>query len=64
MYVCLCKGITDSQIKQAIAKGEVNSFKGLNRQLGVATDCGKCGELAMQIVKQNLATDLTITNAA
>ena len=41
MYICICNGITDSQIKEAVANG-VGSFEDLQQQLGVANQCGEC----------------------
>ena len=54
MYVCLCKGITDTQIRAAVEDG-ASSMKEVNRTLGVASQCGKCGILARDIVRESLA---------
>jgi bacterioferritin-associated ferredoxin len=54
MYVCICKGITDTQIRAAIEAG-ASSLRELHRALGVASQCGKCGELARDIVRDSLA---------
>ena len=51
MYVCLCKGITDRQIKSAIAEG-ASSIVQLRKCLGVASQCGKCGITAREILEQ------------
>ena len=48
MYVCLCKGITDSQIRRAVAGG-MQKFCDVRESLGLATQCGKCGILAREI---------------
>jgi bacterioferritin-associated ferredoxin len=53
MYVCLCKGITDTQIRAAIMDG-ANSFKEVRKTLGVASQCGKCGILTRDIVRETL----------
>jgi bacterioferritin-associated ferredoxin len=53
MYVCLCKGITDTQIRAAIADG-ANSFKEVRNTLGVASQCGKCGILTREILRETL----------
>lgn len=50
MYVCLCKAVTDRQIKESIAGGAC-TFADVRRQLGVATQCGKCGQMAKSIVE-------------
>lgn len=53
MYVCLCNAVTDGQIKQEICQGAC-SLKEVCKRLGVATQCGKCGPLAKQIVEESL----------
>jgi len=53
MYVCICKGITDTQIRAAIAAG-ASSMRELRNTLGVASQCGKCGVLARDIVRDSL----------
>ncbi|WP_370979307.1 (2Fe-2S)-binding protein [Agaribacterium sp. ZY112] len=50
MYVCLCKAITDSQIKQAADEGD-GSFRAVRESLGVATVCGSCACEAKKLVK-------------
>ncbi len=50
MYVCLCKAVTDTQIRQAAESG-CHTMRCLNKELGVATQCGKCAKDARQILK-------------
>jgi bacterioferritin-associated ferredoxin len=45
MFVCICNAITDHDIKETIAAG-ATTMSDLQAQLGVATCCGCCGELA------------------
>jgi bacterioferritin-associated ferredoxin len=53
MYVCLCKGITDTQIRAAVEDG-ASSIRDVRNRLGVASQCGKCGILAQEIVREAL----------
>lgn len=55
MYVCLCKGITDTQIRAAVQDG-ASSMQELRNSLGVASQCGKCGVLARDIVRDSLGS--------
>ena len=41
MYICVCKAITDTQIKQAINNGFLSPVD-LLECLGVGGSCGKC----------------------
>jgi len=54
MYVCLCKGVTDGQIRDAIYEG-CCSFSDVRKTLGVATQCGKCACLAKQVVGSTIS---------
>ncbi len=54
MYVCVCKGITDTQIRAAVQDG-ANSLREVRNTLGVATQCGKCGILARDILRESLS---------
>jgi bacterioferritin-associated ferredoxin len=51
MYVCICNAITDKQIRQAAESG-VTSLWELQKELGVASNCGKCGEMAVSIIRE------------
>ena len=54
MYVCLCEGVTDSQIREAIYDG-CCSYRDVRNTLGVASQCGKCACLAKQVVRDTLS---------
>jgi bacterioferritin-associated ferredoxin len=53
MYVCICKGITDTQIRTAVEDG-ASSMRELRNNLGVASQCGKCGILTREIFRESL----------
>lgn len=53
MYVCLCKAVTDTQIRQAVENGATH-FRQVRKELGLATQCGKCGILARDVFNESL----------
>ncbi len=53
MYVCICKGITDTQIRAAVQDG-ASSVREVRNTLGVASQCGKCGIVTREIVRESL----------
>lgn len=61
MYICLCKAITDSDIKRALEDG-AESFRDVRESLGVGTVCGSCACTAKELVRAT-AKDLGTINA-
>ena len=59
MYVCLCRGITDSEIKNAVDDG-ATSLRMLRKKLGAMTQCGKCATLTNEILKDQLALNRSV----
>jgi len=52
MYVCLCNGLTDRQVRGA-AGGTGCSPAGIYRSLGVRPQCGKCIPLMREIIRDH-----------
>jgi bacterioferritin-associated ferredoxin len=50
MFVCICKQVTDRQIKEAVNNG-ASSFTDMQTELGVATQCGECKNHARQCMR-------------
>jgi bacterioferritin-associated ferredoxin len=55
MYVCLCNGVTERAIRQAVSDGAC-TMRQLRLQLGVSTRCGKCAPTAQKILLNQLAS--------
>jgi bacterioferritin-associated ferredoxin len=51
MYVCVCKAVTDTQIRTAIDNG-VCTRRQLTQCFGVGKDCGKCNKEVKELLKQ------------
>lgn len=51
MYVCVCKAVTERQIREAVSDG-ARTLKDLRRELGVTGDCGQCAVCARQCLKE------------
>ena len=57
MYVCLCRGITDQDIKDAIANG-AESYREIRDLLDLGTCCGRCAPEARAIISDEVARNL------
>jgi bacterioferritin-associated ferredoxin len=53
VYVCLCNGVTDGQIREAAQQG-ARSVLDLQSCLGVATSCGRCQPYAAELLEEAL----------
>ena len=51
MYVCICNGHRDSEIR-ALARSGMRSAVEIYRHLGKPPRCGRCLELANQLVSE------------
>jgi bacterioferritin-associated ferredoxin len=53
MYVCICKNVTEKDIKRAVRDGAY-SVSCLQSKLGVATGCGECRAVANEILENSV----------
>ena len=51
VYVCICNGITDHQVRDVAAAG-CRSVAELTMRTGAGAGCGSCLELAAQILEE------------
>lgn len=51
MYVCICRSVTDKQIRRAAAAG-IDNLYDLRDTLGVASGCGTCACAAEEILEE------------
>lgn len=51
MYICICHGISDRHLRDALCRG-VNSFEELQACTGVSTCCGACEDSARELVSE------------
>jgi bacterioferritin-associated ferredoxin len=54
MYVCLCNGVSDKKIRQAVRQFSPQSFQQLRKFVPVGTQCGKCIRAAREIMQDEL----------
>ena len=49
MIVCVCRRVSDHQIRRAAADGAM-TLECLQFELGVATQCGRCADCASRVL--------------
>ncbi len=55
MYVCLCNGIRDRDLRDAVERG-ADSFEVLQARTGVSTCCRTCEPMAREVLHEALAS--------
>jgi bacterioferritin-associated ferredoxin len=53
MYVCLCTGVTDREIRETIAEG-ASSVEEVSYCTGAGTRCGSCLSAVAELVEQHV----------
>jgi bacterioferritin-associated ferredoxin len=53
VYICVCKGVTDTAIREAVRKG-AGRMRDLKTHLGVSEQCGLCACHAKEVLEQAL----------
>ena len=54
MYICICKGVTDSAIREAVCHSGIDRMRDLKACLGVSEQCGICACYAKEVLEQAL----------
>ncbi len=57
MYVCICNGITDRQIREAAQAG-CSSVTEMTMRTGAGSCCGSCVELVGELIEDTRASML------
>jgi bacterioferritin-associated ferredoxin len=63
MYVCVCHGVTDRDIRRAAAEG-VREVHELTMRLGLGSGCGGCRDEAAAVLADARVLDLPVLRAA
>jgi bacterioferritin-associated ferredoxin len=60
MYLCICKAVSDQQIRQAVEQG-VRTLGDLSARFGVGIECGKCIDGIREFLDTCLAASPPVT---
>ncbi|MEN1940164.1 (2Fe-2S)-binding protein [Luteimonas sp. MJ246] len=59
MYVCVCNGVTDHQIREAAAAG-CGSMTELTMRTGAGACCGSCVDTAVALLEDEAASRMVL----
>ncbi|GEA10443.1 bacterioferritin-associated ferredoxin [Alteromonas sp. KUL49] len=54
MFVCMCYGVTDKDIRNAVQSEGAGNLRELRSHLNLGTQCGKCVQMAQEIIDQTI----------
>ncbi|WP_100642033.1 (2Fe-2S)-binding protein [Alteromonas facilis] len=57
MFVCMCFGVTDTAIKQAVKAHGVGNVRELTQLMQMGSDCGRCVQMAQQIIDNTIVDE-------
>ncbi|WP_420497097.1 (2Fe-2S)-binding protein [Sneathiella sedimenti] len=60
MYICLCNGLTDRDIKSAVASG-AQRIANVYESLGAAPQCAKCTTNIRDIIRESAGNNAPVT---
>jgi bacterioferritin-associated ferredoxin len=55
VFICVCNGVTEGQIRDAVCSG-ASDLAQLRSSLGVGAGCGTCAAFAEQIISETMQT--------
>ncbi len=61
MYVCICKGVTEGALREAVYQG-ADRMRDLKACLGVTEQCGLCACHAKQVLDETLSQKSQLQN--
>ena len=62
MYVCMCYGVTDKTIQQAVHDKGVGNMRQLREVLDLGGQCGKCIRMAQSIIDDTIIDESLFRN--
>ncbi|GHC16116.1 (2Fe-2S)-binding protein [Aidingimonas halophila] len=57
MFICLCKGVTDREIREAVSDG-ARSWREVREVTGCSSQCGKCACVGKAIARDAIAREV------
>jgi len=62
MYICICKSVTDGDIRQAVDMG-LASYEAVQESLSAGTGCGQCACDVQDVIQERLTNNLNMRPA-
>jgi bacterioferritin-associated ferredoxin len=61
VFICVCNGVTEKQIRDAVSSG-TSDLAQLQARLGVGAGCGTCAGFAQQVIAETIERNGLLEN--
>lgn len=58
MYLCICKGVREGEVIALSNQGQGVRMRDLRERLGVCSECGKCAQRALQLLRNTHQSEM------
>ncbi|MBO1256020.1 (2Fe-2S)-binding protein [Alteromonas sp. 5E99-2] len=62
MFVCMCFGVTDKDIKNAVSNHGAGNMRELKQIVELGSNCGTCIQLAQSIIDETIVDESLFKN--
>jgi bacterioferritin-associated ferredoxin len=62
MYLCICKGVREGEVVALSTQDRGTRMRDLQEKLGVCSECGKCAQRALQLLRNPHHPELVTAN--
>lgn len=55
MYVCICRNVTERQVREAVVQHGVCNLRTLRKRMDACSQCGKCAPDVKNLIQDTVA---------
>ncbi|AAU93232.1 MULTISPECIES: (2Fe-2S)-binding protein [Methylococcus] len=60
MYVCICRSVTDRQVREVVTRHGAYNLRTLRTRLDACSQCGKCALEVKTLIQETLAENAVL----
>ncbi|UZR29591.1 (2Fe-2S)-binding protein [Methylococcus mesophilus] len=60
MYVCICRNVTETQVREAVVRHGACNLRTLRKRVDTCSQCGKCALEVKTLIQETLAENAVL----
>lgn len=60
MYVCICRNVTERQVREAVVRHGACNLRTLRKRVDTCSQCGKCALEVKTLIRETLAENAVL----